>query len=272
MPVRALSVLVSLSMLAACGGGGPPPEPPKPISTPAPPAPTREVEPAEAVPAPAPATGRFGDSPLAPFAEELVSVVEAALAKRPLPRVAFPIERHDPEDELVRSDGPVPTGLEYIALALELELALDAGGIELLLFVSRHGVKLMGIEKGGGADRNPPPAWFPVATIADEILADLRADRLDRWWVGEPEKQLLGPALARELDKERSDPDEVEEAKQVVARGARLQGVEIDDVTLVARDARGAVYGLRMQFENGDRPELDSHPLVRVKPAPGAER
>lgn len=270
MPVRALSVLVSLSMLVACGSAAPPPEPAKPISTP-PPATAPVVEPDE-VPAPAPAAGRFGDSALAPFAEDLVSVAEAALAKRPLPRVAFPIERHDPEDELVRSDGPVPTGLEYIALALELELALDAGGIELLLFVSRHGVKLMGIEKGGGADRNPPPAWFPVATIAGEILADLRADRLDRWWVGEPEKQLLGPALARELDKERSEPDEVEEAKQVVARGARLQGVEIDDVTLVARDARGAVYGLRMQFENGDHPELDSHPLVSVKPAPGAER
>jgi hypothetical protein len=129
-------------------------------------------------------------------------------------------------------------------------------------------VKLMGIEKGGGADAKPPPSWLPVGTIVGEILSDLRGGRLDRWWVGAAEKTLLGPDLAQELDKERSSAEDVAEAKERVERGARVLGVELDDVTLVARDSRGAVYGLRMQFESGDVPELDAHPLVRVKPAP----
>jgi hypothetical protein len=225
------------------------------------------AEPAPPVREETPASGRFGNNALTPLAEQLVSVVEAAFAKRPLPKVDFPIERYRPEEELVSSDGPVPSGLDYLALAVQLELALENGGIEMMLLVSRHGVKLMGIEEDGN-NAKPPPAWLPVGNIAGQILADLRADRLDAWWVGEPEKQLLGPQLARELDKERSKPDEVRQAKQIAQRGVRLRGVEVDDVTLVARDRQGVVYGLRMQFESGEQPELDAHPLVRVKRAP----
>ncbi len=270
--------------LAACGSSGTAAEPTAPVSTVTAPEPVSEPqEPAVAVvetPRPEP-EGPFADSPITPLANELIQVVRAALASEPLPRVSFPIETVRQPDRLVTGDKEsLPADVEFVALAMELEFSVGPrgssttpgpggsapGGLELGLFLSRHGLKLIELKADQVSSAIPAPSWLPVHGLAQEILSDVQQDRMERWWLGDAEKEMLGADIAKEIERdERKQPDRLRKARKRVAGKTRVHGFEIDDVTLIAKDSQQRIWGLRMQFESGDQPELDSHPLVRVR-------
>ena len=225
--------------------------------------------------------GPFADSPITPLANELIQVARAALAGQPLPRVSFPIETIRQPDRLVTGDKDLlPAEFEFVALAMELEIALGPrgsptnpgpggnapDGLELGLFLSRHGLKLIELKADSVSGAIPAPSWLPVDGLAHEILTDVHQDRMDRWWLGGAEKEMLGAEIAKEIEREaQRQPDRLRKAKKRLAGKTRVHGFKIDDVTLIAKDSRQRVWVLRMQFESGDKPELDSHPLVRVR-------
>lgn len=275
-----MAVWLAVCSLAACGGGSstPPRTEPVPSVT----APEPEPEPVADEPALAAGPPRaqeaspFADSPITPLANQLVQVADAARLGEPLPEVAFPIERHSAEDRLLHRDQePLPREIEYVGLAMELEIALGPpgpgggapGGLELILFLSRHGLKILALEADPVSGARPPPRWLPVSGLAQQILSDLRADRMQRWWIGDAELAMLGPELAREVERERPGPDELRKARALARADAAVHGFRIDDVTVIARDAQSRLWALKMQFESGDVPELDAHPLVRVRRA-----
>jgi hypothetical protein len=227
--------------------------------------------------------GPFADSAITPLANELLSVARAALAGEPLPTVSFPIEKVSPGDRLVKGDTEsLPRDLEFLALALELEFSLGPrgsssgsgsgsggnapDGLELALFLSRHGLKVIELKGDTVSGAHPAPSWLPVAGLAQEILTDVQQDRMARWWLGDAEKRMFGPELAKEIERDASkQPDRLLKAQKRVAGKTLVHGFLLDDVALIAKDPQGGIWGLRMQFEGGDSPELDAHPLVRVR-------
>ena len=189
--------------VVGCGGGSTASPPTQPVSTVTAPEPVPVVEQNE----PAVAVvetrrtepkGPFADSPITPLANELIQVARAALAGEPIPKVSFPIERirERDRDRLVSGDTKsLPRELEFIALAMELEFSLGPrgsgthrgsggsapDGIELALFLSRHGLKVIELEAEEVSGAFPAPSWLPVAGLAQEILTDVQQDRMDRW-------------------------------------------------------------------------------------------
>jgi hypothetical protein len=275
--MRTLFVLA----LAGCAGSKPSSHPQKPAPTvTAAPVSAGEAEP-DAVPEPVRAGGsRFAASPITGLAEQVIQVSQAAIRGEPLPAVDFPIERHQPDDKLVRSDEPIPRELEFVVFAMELEIALSApkpasgavppgaeppDGLECQLFLTQHGLKLISIKADSVSDPKPVPHWLPVTPLADELIADLRQDRMQRWWIGDAEKALLGPALIPEIEREHPKPAHLAAAKQLAKSSTRVHGIRIDDLALLGRDVRGQFWGMKLQFESGDVVELDAHPLVRVE-------
>ncbi len=274
------------SLVLACGASSQPAEAPQPVSTVIAPAPsaTSSQPVVTIVEAPPPQSrGPFPDSAITPLAHELIQVVQAALRGDPLPKVSFPIEAIRDQDRVVSGDKEaLPRELEFIAFAMELEFSLgprgtgaNSGpgggapdGIELALFLSRHGLKIIELKADQVSNAIPAPSWLPVDALAQEILADVQGDRMTRWWLGDAEKQLFGPELTAEIERNSGkQPDRLRKAQQRVAGKTRVHGFRIDDVTLIVRDPRGEFWALRMQFESGDTPELDAHPVVRVRRA-----
>jgi hypothetical protein len=225
------------------------------------------------------AHGPFPDSPITPVAHELIQVAGAALRGDPIPRVSFPIETIGDRDSLVSGEKDLlARELEFIAFAMELEFSTEPTnpgpggvapeGIDLVLFLSRHGLKIIKLEADAVSGALPAPGWLSVSGLAQEILTDVQGDRMGRWWLGDAEQQLLGPELAKEIERDGAkQPDRLRKAQQRLAGKTSVRGFRIDDVTLIARDPRGEIWALRMQFERGDDPTLDANPIVRVRRA-----
>jgi hypothetical protein len=262
-----LRQLLLASVAAACGGAPPPPGPtPAPVATHAA-APSEEPEPAViAAPADIMARGSFPETPLTPLARQLISVTECALRGQPMPEVQFRIERHEAGDRLVRG-APIPAGdLHFLAFAMEIKVGLpNQKGLELMLLLTEHGVKILKLEAEEGQPSRPLPRWLPIDGLISEILRDVGRGTIDRWLVGEPEKSLVGPEIARELDKERPKPEQIAAAQRAVGSHSIATGYALDDIALVAKDGSGKLWGFKLQFEDGPDPELDARPLVRVR-------
>ena len=267
-------------LAAACGGGNAKPPPPNPVTTVTAPEPEPTEPEASVAPAPRPGPG-FADSPITPLAREVVAVAQAALRGEPLPQVSFGIEPPSADVPLVHEQGKkTPRDLQFIAFAMDLEIALappptapanapggnGAEGLETMLYLSQHGLKLLSLKPDTVSDTIAAPRWLPVAGLVKTLLADIRTGRMQGWWIGDADKAMLGPELTREIQREAPGDSAMKTLEQRWDESTTAHGYRLDDIVLVARDPSGTLWGAKLQFESGEPPELDSRPLVRLRP------
>ena len=278
------SPLVSVVLLVGCTASAGAPEPRRTTQKPLTVAEPEPIATTESDRRPAP-TARYAASPITDLAQRITDLVIAVNDGNPPPRGTLPLERERPVSELLRGEEKAPRSadLDFFAFALELDIVLVAddgqsprpvgdgpndGGIRVVLFLSRTGLKLASLELTGPDRVRPVDRWLAGAAEAGaEVFAGVRERRVGSMLFGESERAVIGDdRVFKEISDELPSAKELARADELARNHATILGFDFDDVFVIARDRRGTFWGFALQVESDDgRFVLDTGPLVRVQ-------
>jgi hypothetical protein len=293
-------LLGSILLLAAtaCGGRAQPAasSQPQPLEIPRAQAVSEESAPALARAA---AASSFAPSPLTPFADQVITLIGEVLAGQPPTKGPLPlIPWRDAEllvKSRVRAATPRIADLEFFVFAMELELVLseeaqapttapaavgqppapgppspptpEPGRMATIAFLSRAGLKIAKLDLRNPSRVQPlPPALEGAMKFGTEIFDLARQKTLATLLVGEPERPVLGNELLfTQMLKDLPSREEIERAEALASTKGELIGLRFDDIFVIARDARGEIWGFQLEIEE-DHGKLafETTPLVAV--------
>jgi hypothetical protein len=277
---------VLLPVLAvACGGTGTAPPKPPPEPAPVAVATTTSTALAPEKPALRRPDVRYAPSALTALAESVTQLVATVIDGHPPPPGPLPLERRRNQDKLVRGDEGAPRSrdLDFLGVAFELDLVLvpddptlprPAGDVEpdgtlrTIAFVGPGGLKVASLDVQGPRPPRPLAGWLGGAEEhGKNVLDALRSGRLGELLMGEPERALFAnDQVWREVEKELPKAEEQARAQALARAHPRPAGYRMDDIIVMARDARGSFWGFALQVDEDDgQAVLDSHPLVRIQ-------
>lgn len=278
-----------LPLVCACNGTQPPAASPEPAPVSVAVAPEPDATSGEAlvaVPDPnaeAPhQTGWFAPSPITALADEMVAINEAAIAGRALPPHRIDIEplRTDSPDVSYRDESERPVGnLQYVVFGVEADIVFDrsatdpddAGALRVVIFLSRAGWKLARVMARPAPTTMPVPRWLTgLEDVCWEVVRAAKERRLDQLLVGEAERAVLGNDALFDLIRQELPKRESLDLLADLVPDEGPSGLRVDDLVLVARDAKGELWGFEYDMDRkGGRTVLDSRPLVRASRFPG---
>lgn len=281
--------LVTMVLVACAGRGAAPPEPaiqPEPVATEVPDA-ADEPEPAHE----SPPSGRpFADSPLSGFANVMTDAILAALEGEPLPQLPLPTQM--PVDPAVpqvqfaerRGEQAEPVGeVTAVAFLFEVEVIYKVGDrqpdvpreanlgrVGCVLFLSRHGLRLVTADLETLTPRRPTPlpaALSGVEQATTELLETLRQGNIDQAVIGDDERRLVdNPEFWADIQREIPSGQDLEELVRFLETvQAQPVGYDVEnDTGLLVRDSEGSLFGITFQLdESNGQYQLESNPVFR---------
>lgn len=282
MAGRAAPFLFALAFgvpLAGCPQQAEPPAPPVAVTVPSVRGTSAAMTPvaasASSISASSSAHG-FAWSPLTRLADDVASLVLAALRGQPLP-TALPTEPVE-ADQLVAYRGeerPQLDTLQFVAFGMDVEMVYEADpaasgraapGVEAALLLTRIGLRVVMLRRGSFDVPSPLPSWLTAARgAARGIVATARQGRLGSWVLDEEQSALFGdywPWVRRELPSEET----VHEVEAWLAAAGEPRGYDVDDLVVVARDETRQLFAMTLELAAGSgEPVLGARPLVRVR-------
>jgi len=134
--------------------------------------------------------------------------------------------------------------------------------------LSSTGLKIerLGVRDPGRA-HPVPPALAGAQKFGIEIFEAARRGTIESLLVGEPERPVLDdPNLFEKMLKDRPDRQELERVQTLAASKRELIGLRFDDVFALARDARGGIWGFKLEIEEQQgQLAFETDPLIDIE-------
>jgi hypothetical protein len=232
----------------------------------------------------------YADSPITAFATVMTEVGLAAIQGRPLPTIPVAtraqVDPQNPRIEYGRSGEslhiqgePRVVGFFFeVTFVLKVgqpdpnaELGTQDGQLRTLLYLSRYGLHVLGVESSAMSPTpgSPaPPSLSGLADVGRDILRHLAEGRIEEILVGEAESRLVNDEhLWSEVTRNAPRGRSLERTTRFATTiGQPQMTYRLDDFGIALRDEVGTLFGLELDFDelNG-RIVLDTSPLIRVE-------